>query len=104
MLFTSRPENKKSELAKDTKFSAHSKSKVYRQTKMPIGICKPDRRHSNRDHPSLLGERDKQKMVRAILFLRKTRENVIVARLKLESGIDRDIPHSTVTLCVNRVG
>ena len=70
---------------------------------MSIGICKPDRRHCNRGHPSFLRERDKQKLIRAVLLLRKTHGIFTVACLKLETGVDQYISHSTVTLCVRKM-
>ena len=51
---------------------------------MPIGIRKPGRSHRNTGRSSLLGERDKWKLVRAIKFWRKIQGSFTVARLKLE--------------------
>lgn len=42
-----------SKLARDKNLSAYSDSYVNRHVKIPIGINKPDRRHSNRGCPSV---------------------------------------------------
>ena len=44
---------KMSKFVRDKKLSAYSKSIVSRHVKMPIGINKPDRRHSNKGRSSL---------------------------------------------------
>ena len=83
----------------------YSRASIYRHSIIPLGQpARADRRKFNTGRPSKLSERDRRRIIRSVLELRKSDGSFTSKRLASYAGLEKSVSNRTVRRCLNKNG